>query len=96
MPAQVTWEIIGFSFLPLAIGAGLAFVGLRVARRWWWRAPVLLVAALVLWYWAFMVFVAAYPTIDQTDSGPRCLVDGTPVPCPTTTPTPETVAPNGS
>ena len=95
MPAQETWELIGFSFLPLTIGAGLLFVALRVARRWW-RAPALLAAVLVLCYWAVMVFAAAYPTIDQTSSGFRCAIDNTPIPCPPTVPpSPETLAPNG-
>jgi amino acid permease len=87
MSAQDTWVLIGFSFLPLAIGAGLLFVAFRVARGWW-RAPVLLAAALVLCYWAVIVFTAAYPTIDQPSSGYRCTTaDLTPIPCPTTTPT---------
>jgi hypothetical protein len=95
MPAEVTWQLIGFSFLPLAIGVGLLFLALRVARRWWWRAPALIPAVLVLCYWAVMVFTAAYPTIDQTSSGPWCVTDNTPVACPTTTPSPGTLAPDG-
>jgi amino acid permease len=83
MSPQDTWVVIGFSFLPLAIGGGLLFLALRVARRWWWRAPALLAAVLVLWYWAVIVFAAAYPTIDQPSSGFRCTTaDMTPIPCP--------------
>jgi len=81
MPAHVTWALIGFSFVPLALGSGMLFLALRVAKRWWWRGPSLMAAALLLAYWLVMVFTAAYPTIDQTN-GTKCYApDGTEVEC---------------
>jgi amino acid permease len=82
MPAQETWELVGWSFIPLALGAAMLFLALQVAKRWRWRALASLAAALLLAYWLVMVFVAAYPTIDQTTTRSRCLApDGTEVEC---------------
>jgi hypothetical protein len=82
MPAQETWELIGWSFIPLALGAAMLFLAPRVAKRWWWRAPACLAGALLLAYWLVMIFTAAYPTIDQTATESRCLApDGTEVEC---------------
>lgn len=85
MPADVTWALIGYSFIPLALGSGMLFLAFRLAKRWWWRAPACLAGAVLLAYWLVIVFTAAYPTIDQTnsgviirqtDSGVRCYAPG--------------------
>jgi hypothetical protein len=76
MPAQETWELIGFSFIPLILGAGALFAALRVMKRRWLRMPTLLVGVLLLAYWLVMVFSAAYPTIDQTTDSWKCYGPG--------------------
>jgi hypothetical protein len=73
VPAEVTWQLIGYSFVPLVLGAGVLFLALRVARRWRWRAPALTVGVLLLCYWAVILFSAVYPTIHQTDGQPTCV-----------------------
>lgn len=83
MPAQETWELIGFSFIPLVLGAGILFFALRVARRWVLRGPALLAGVLLLAYWLVMVFGAAYPTIHQTTDSHKCYeLGGIEVECP--------------
>jgi hypothetical protein len=83
MPAQETWELIGWSFLPLALGLGLLALALLVAKRWWLRVPAFLMVLPPLALWLVLVFVAAYPTIHQTDEGPRgCFFEGVEVECP--------------
>ena len=69
MPAEVTWQIIGFSFLPLALGVAALFVALRLGKGRRWRFVPFIAGVLLLCYWAVMVFTAAYPTIVQTDEG---------------------------
>jgi hypothetical protein len=60
----------------------MLFLALRLAKRWWWRAPAFAVGLLLLAYWLVMVFAAAYPTIDQTTTQSKCLApDGTEVEC---------------
>jgi hypothetical protein len=72
MPADVTWALIGYSFIPLALGSGMLFLAFRLAKRWWWRAPACLAAALLLAYWVIIVYAAALPTIHQTDGEQKC------------------------
>lgn len=88
MPAEVTWILIGQSFLWLALGAGLLALALLVIKRWpsrwrWLWVPVSLMALPPLALWLLMLFGGAYPTIHQTDdSGPRCLsADGVQMDC---------------
>ena len=76
MPAEVTWQLIGWSFIPLALGAGLLFLALRVIKRRWLRAPIFIASVLALAYWLVMVFVAAYPTIHQTTDSWKCYAPG--------------------
>lgn len=83
MPAQITWLLIAQSFIPLALGAGLLALALLVAKRWWLRAPIILMALPPLALWLVMVFTAAYPTIHQTGGGfEGCIFEGEQVECP--------------
>lgn len=84
MPAEVTWQLIGLSFIPLALGVGMLFLALRLVERRWLQVSILLMALPLLACWLLIVFTAAYPTIDQTDEGPGPCYDleGIEVECP--------------
>ncbi|KPJ49566.1 MAG: hypothetical protein AMJ38_03115 [Dehalococcoidia bacterium DG_22] len=76
MPAEVTWQLIGISFIPLILGMAVLGVALWKAKRRWLRVSGSLAGLLLLAYWALMVFVAAYPTIDQTTDSYKCYGPG--------------------
>jgi hypothetical protein len=83
MPAQETWELIGFSFIPLILGAGSLFLAIRVTKRLVWRIPTFTLGIVFLAYWLVMVFSAAYPTINQTDNEYKCYdPSGAEIECP--------------